>query len=219
MTPSPATLAQLEAVALDPVRPLLAVDVDEVIVSLAAHLAEYAQGAGYRLRLTGYRLDGALTMADGSPAPDDALPNLFKGFFATETRRQRAYPGAAEALAEIAERSQVLILTNVPVARREDRVENLAGQGIAYPLVANEGPKGPALQWLSERIAAPLAFVDDSPTQLASAARHAPRVSRIHYVGDPDLRGFLRDVEHAQHAPADWPGIAETVAGLFRLPA
>ncbi len=194
---------QLDALTLDPRRPLLAVDVDEVIVGLAAHLTEYAEGRGYALRLTGYKLDGALWRADGTEADRQEFRSVLDGFFETCTRHQRAYPGASEALRALSSRMQVVILTNVPFAAREERVANLAGHGIDYPLIANHGPKGPALRWLSRR-AGRMAFIDDSPTQLASAAADAPDVARIHFVGDETLRAYLPEVEAAQYRAESW---------------
>ena len=201
---------QLAGLALDPDRPLLAVDVDEVIVGLAGHLGEYATERGFALRLTGYRLDGALWRADGSEASRDEFRDLFRGFFETQTRHQKVYPGAAKALRALSARMQVVILTNVPFHARGDRVANLAGNGIDYPLVANAGPKGPVLRWLDAR-AGRTAFVDDSPSQLASAARDAPEVARIHFVGDETLRGYLPSVEAAQHMARDWEDVRAIV--------
>lgn len=211
----PASVAdQLAALELDRGRPLLAVDVDEVIVGLAGHLAEYAAERGFALRLTGYRLDGALWRADGTAASPEEFTTLFKGFFDAQTRHQRVYPGAAETLRALSGRVQVVILTNVPMHARADRVANLAGHGIDYPLVANTGPKGPALRWMAER-AGRAAFIDDSPSQLASAAAQAPGVARIHFVGDETLRGFLEDVEAAQHRGESWAGMRGLVENLL----
>lgn len=204
---------QLAALDLDPARPLLAVDVDEVIVGLAGHLGEYAAENGFALRLTEYKLNGALWRADGSEASGEEFRTLFRGFFETQTRHQRVYPGAAEALRTLSARAQVVIVTNVPFHAREDRIANLAGHGIDYPLIANTGPKGPALRWLDDR-AGRMAFIDDSPSQLSSAAADAPDVTRIHFVGDDMLRGHLADVAAAQHKARDWAdlrGIAEKV--------
>lgn len=204
---------QLATLDLDAGRSLLAVDVDEVIVGLAGHLGDYARENGFDLRLTGYKLNGALWRADGTEASREEFNDLFRGFFETQTRHQRVYPGAADALRTLSERVQVVILTNVPFYARADRIDNLSDHGIEYPLVANAGPKGPALRWLSAR-AGRMAFIDDSPAQLDSSATDAPQVTRIHFVGDDALRGWLADVEAAQHRADDWAAlhrIVETV--------
>jgi len=211
----PETVAdQLAALDLDPARPLLAVDVDEVIVGLAGHLAEYAAEQGFALRLTDYKLSGALWRVDETLASPEEFAALFRGFFDANTRHQRMYPGAAEVLRALSDRVQVVILTNVPMYAREDRVFNLSGHGIDYPLVANTGPKGPALRWMAAR-AGRTAFIDDSPSQLASAAADAPEVARIHFVGDDTLRGFLTDVEAAQHRAETWAEMHDVIEGIL----
>ena len=208
---------QLSVIDLHKDRPLLAVDVDEVIVGLAGHLTDYAQENGFTLRLTSYKLNGALWRADGSAASGEEFQSLFRGFFETQTRHQRAYPGAAEALRALSDRIQIVIVTNVPFYARADRVANLQGHGIAYPLVANAGPKGPTLHWLAER-AGPMAFIDDSPAQLASAAAEAPGVTRIHFVGDDALRGYLADLDEAQYRAENWTELQKIVEATLLGP-
>lgn len=197
-------LVQLEALEIDSRLPLLAVDVDEVLVGLAAHLGEFAQEHGYTLRLTGYQLDGALRRGDDTQASAEEFKTLFKNFFETQTRHQRLYPDAAQVLNALSSRVQVIILTNVPPYAEAARIENLRGHDIAFPLVVNYGGKGRALAWMAERTTAPVMFIDDSPTQISSAAKHAPRVTRLHYVGDEGLRALLDPHPDAAHAPTNW---------------
>ena len=211
-------LAQLEALDLDWSRPMVVVDVDEVIVGLAAHLGRFAEASGYRLVLTGYRLDGALKRRDGSDASPEEWRTLFRDFFARETVRQEVYPDAPAVLARLGRHASVVVLTNVPARAREARVANLAGHGIDAPLIANTGPKGPALAWLATRCAGRVAFIDDSPSQIASAAKDAPGVVRIHFVGDAELRAMVDPLDAASHSPESWREIETTVADVLGLP-
>ena len=208
-------LPQLERLTIDPVKPLLAVDVDEVLVGLAAHLGEFAAENGFALKLTGYKLDGALKRGDGSTASPEEFRDLFTDFFETKTLHQRVYADAASVLESLSSRVQILILTNVPPYAEADRIENLRGHGIEYPLVVNHGGKGRALAWLDARTSGPVAFIDDSPTQIASAAKHAPDVMRLHFVGDDHLRGLLGPLPDAHHAPTTWLEIGEILDRSF----
>lgn len=210
-----AVLPQLRTLALRVEHPLLIVDVDEVLVGLAAHLGEFAAARGYRLELTGYKLDGALKRANGTTASEDEFRSLFKRFFEAETIRQRVYPDAASVLRRMSDHAQIVILTNVPPAARASRIRNLRGHGIEYPLIVNRGPKGEAVAWMEQRVAAPVAFIDDSPSQIASVAERAPDVTRIQFVGDGSLRAMLEPFRHADHAPANWLEIESIVAALF----
>lgn len=208
-------LPQLEALTIHPAKPLLVVDVDEVLVGLAAHLGEFAAENGFALKLTGYKLDGALKRGDGSTASPEEFRGLFTEFFETKTRHQRVYANAANILKSLSSRVQILILTNVPPYAEADRIENLRGHGIEYPLVVNHGGKGRALAWLAARTSGPVAFIDDSPTQIGSSAKHAPDVVRLHFVGDDHLRGLLDPLPEAHHAPTTWTEIGEILDQVF----
>ncbi len=210
-----AVLPQLKSLTIDPQQPLLVVDVDEVLVGLAAHLGEFAETKGYSLKLTGYQLDGALKRGDGSEASAEEFRTLFTAFFETQTRHQRIYPHASDVLNSLKLRAKIVVLTNVPPYAESDRIENLRGHGIDYPLVVNQGGKGEALAWLSERTSGAVAFIDDSPTQIASAAKHAPDVQRIHYVGDDHLRTLLDPIAEAHHTPTTWREIEQVLDQIF----
>lgn len=205
---------QMDAIPLAEGRPLLAVDADEVMVVFAEHLGRYMESVGWRLDLTDYRLDGAITeIATGRAAAREEGWALIEGFFRAETRRQQAVAGAPEGLAEIAAHMQVVVLTNAPRFAREDRIANLAGLGMEYPVIVNEGGKGRVLNALAERVRAPAVFIDDAPNQLESAARHAPDVRRLHFVGSDYVRRVATKAEAGHHHPESWEEIAALLAG------
>jgi hypothetical protein len=201
----PEVLAQLRALPIVPGRPLLAVDADEVLVYLAEHLARYLPTIGFRIRLTQYQLEGSIFPAgSGIPVPFDDCLRLIDRFFEEETLNQVALPGAAEALARLSARAQVVVLTNVPRHARDLRRRNLAALGMDYPMVENAGGKGRALYWMAAHAGAPVAFIDDSLKQHESAARRAPEVTRVHFVGAGHLRRILPESPAAHHRVEGW---------------
>jgi len=198
-------LTQLRALPIVPGRPLLAVDADEVLVYLAEHLERYLPTIGFRIRLTQYQLEGSIfPEGSGFPVPFDDCLRLIDRFFEEETLNQVALPGAAEALARLSARAQVVVLTNVPRHARDLRRRNLAALGMDYPMVENAGGKGRALCWMAARAAAPAAFIDDSLKQHESAARRAPKVTRVHFVGAGHLRRILPESPAAHHRVEGW---------------
>ncbi len=201
----PEVLAQLRALPIVPGRPLLAVDADEVMVYLAEHLARYLPTIGFRMRLTQYQLEGSIFPADCEiPVPFDNCLRLIDRFFDDETLNQQALPGAVEALARLSAQAQVVVLTNVPRHARDLRRRNLAALGMGYPMVENAGGKGRALFWMAAHADAPVAFIDDSLKQHESAARRAPEVTRIHFVGAGHLRRILPESPAAHHRVEGW---------------
>ena len=214
----PGLLAQLEAVPLVPGRPLLAVDCDEVMVHLSLHMARWLPSVGYRMELTRYQLEGSLfPLGSDVPVPFDGCLELIDRFFDEQTLHQQPVDGAVEALARLAGPAQVVVLTNVPGHAGEDRRRNLAGLGMGYPVVTNSGGKGRALAWLAEAAAAPVAFVDDSLTQHESAARRAPEVARIHFVGAGELQRLLPASPDVHHRAEDWAACEAAVREALGL--
>ena len=201
----PEVLDQLRALPIVPGRPLLAVDADEVLVYLAEHLVRYLPSIGFEMRLTQYQLEGSIFPAGSEiPVPFDDCLRLIDRFFGDETLNQRSLPGAGEALARLSELAQVMVLTNVPRHARDHRRRNLATLGMGYPMVENAGGKGRALFWMAAKAAAPVVFIDDSLKQHESAARRAPEVTRIHFVGAGHLRRILPESPAAHHRVEGW---------------
>ncbi len=210
---------QLFELKLEKGRPLAVFDADDVLLDFAAHFDRYLGARGYRLSFApGYR-HTVTRIAEPEPGVGSEISDpLVDQFFTTETRRQTAFPGAAEALGRLsAEGAQVIVLTNCPVSAREDRIFNLADLGMPAPVVANIGPKGPALKYLSDQVRAPVTFADDTPRQIASAARTAPDVHLLHFAADPWVREAAGRAEEAHHAPEAWPDLEDRIrAHLFR---
>ncbi len=208
---APRILEELQEAKIIRGRPLIAVDADEVLVHFASHFAEYCQERGNSFALTEYSLDSALRGPDGEALTREQILPLIWGFIDEQTRWQRAIQGAAAGLASLASDFQIVVLTNAPFKVRDQRIENLREHGMRFPVVMNEGGKGRALQWLQDQADAPVAFVDDSPKQIASAAKHAPDVARFHLVGCEMLKPIVAKSDDATHHPHDWTEAEEAI--------
>jgi len=201
----PQVLDQLRSLTIAPGQPLLGVDADEVLVHLSDHMADWLPSIGFRMHLTQYRLEGSIFPTGSDvPVPFDDCLRLIDRFFAEETLNQKPVAGAAEALERLSAEAQVVVLTNVPRHARQLRRQNLAELRMGYPLVENAGGKGKALGWLAAAMQAPVAFIDDSLKQHESAARRAPGVTRIHFVGASHLRQILPESPAAHHRVEGW---------------
>ena len=155
MTPS--TKAEIKKLNLDIDQPLLIIDADEVLVLFAEHFRHFLKHLGWSLNLKGYRLDDAIVnINDGHVANKNTYQNLINSFIATETIRQPEAIGASKALKLLSQTCQIVILTNVPIASKEDRIKNLSNLGINYPLIVNSGLKGKAIQVKSNYLERPI---------------------------------------------------------------
>lgn len=211
---SASTLAHLKALEIVPGRPLIAVDVDEVLVKFVSHLSDWMRGIGFEMRLVTYQLEGSMFPAGSEePLPFAECIELINRFFSEETENQQAIPGGREALLRLEVDAQIVILTNVPGHATEMRRRNLDALGLHYPLVVNSGGKGRAVRWLADNAGAPVAMIDDSTSQLSSVAKWVPESCRIHFAWADFIDRIFPDCEHATARARSWDEAADILAG------
>lgn len=206
----------VDGVRLDPARPLIICDADEVLLQFVAGLDRYLERRSLYLDLTSFRIHGNVKRrTTNEPVADDAVSELLEAFFASETRHLDVVPGAAEALARLSGRAQVLILSNLPDTARPARIENLTGHGMPYPVIAGKGLKGHVVKRLIDGFAPPVVFIDDLPPHIASVAGETPCVHRLHFIADERLARLLPKAADA-HARIDtWPEAAEWITSVI----
>jgi hypothetical protein len=203
-------------VELDPNRPLIISDADEVLLRFIASFERYLERRSCYLDLKSFRIHGNIKrMPSGEAVPDEQVTELIASFFASETRTMDVVAGAADALAKLSRHAQIVILTNLPDTARDARIENLAGHGISYPLIVGTGPKGHFVKQIIEGHKKPIVFIDDLPHQIASVAAETPHVHRLHFIAEPRLARLLPKGPDA-HARIDaWPEAEAWIASVI----
>ncbi|HLB07779.1 MAG TPA: hypothetical protein VJN41_08840 [Alphaproteobacteria bacterium] len=200
----PDVLAQLAELVLEPERPLIVCDGDEVIFEFIGRFADYLPRHGLSFSWASYHLTGNVLKGDGSAASVDEVLPAFFAFYDEHAESLEPVAGAAEALAALRPRAQVVVLSNLPLRHRQARTRNLARVGLALPVIANIGRKGPAVQRLAERVDAPVFFLDDSPRHLESVAELVPDAIRLHFVGNARLAALVETSPASHHRTDDW---------------
>ena len=191
---------------LNPNRPLIICDADEVLVQFMAGLEDYIETLGYYHDFSSFRIHGNVRYrATGEPVPNEIVSGLFGSFFAERTLHLEPVDGAADALKRLSDHAQIVILSNLPATSREARIENLARHGMPYPVIAGSGPKGPVVKGLIGDFPKPVVFIDDLPPNLISVAQETPHVHRLHFVADPRLASLLPPCPDAHARIDDWP--------------
>ena len=201
---------------LDPARPLIVCDADEVLLQFVAGLERFLERQGCLLDLTSFAIHGNVRSRDtGLTVAGEDVTRLIAAFFDNETRTMEAVPGAAAALAALGARAQIVILSNLPESARGARAENLASHGMAYPVIAGHGPKGTIVKRLIADFAKPVVFVDDLPPHHTSVAAETPHVHRLHFIADPRLAKLLPPAKDAHRRIDDWPGAKDWIASVI----
>ena len=202
-------------------RPLVICDCDEVLLHFIGPFADYlAAEHDLTLHLDTFALSGNIKRADGTVIDPAKFMPLLNGFFETHMPTQTPAPGAAAALAALAEDCDIVILTNVDEQHNIIRTAELARHGMPYRVVTNSGPKGrPVRALMDEYRAKAGAFVDDLPPHHSSVKRAAPEVYRLHMVADPRLHGLISAAVDADARIDDWAAalpVLQSALGVIR---
>lgn len=200
MSDDPETVRQIAELALDD-RPLLVLDVDDVVLDFIKPFPRFLASQGLELRLDSFRLHGNISdMASGEAVEPARVAAAIDDFFQTQADWQEITEGAAEALASFGGRAEIVMLTAMPHRHRTVRRAHLDALGLPYPLLTTEMPKGPAIARLRGERGRPVAFVDDQPRNLISARETVGDAHLFHLMADNSLRALL--------PPFDETGIA-----------
>lgn len=189
-------------------RPLVIVDVDEVLALFVRGFEAFLAKEGYEFRLTRFALFSNIFRPGGTEPVEIADGRiLYDRFFAEGADLIAPAPGAAEALADLARDAEVVVLSNAPAHGQAARAAWLARHGMGHPLRINQGPKGPAIAALTEGRQEPAFFIDDLVSHLESCAEAAPRVTRFQMVADERLRPLAPADPKRHRRIDDWPSL------------
>ncbi len=186
-------------------RPLVISDCDEVILHMVAHFKDWLEESqGVDFNLVGGNFGQALRWQEsGELVEPNEIWRLLGGFFDTEMDRQLPIAGSVDALNELSEHADVVILTNLVDFRRDKRAEQLAAHGLNARVYTNQGPKGPALQKIIEEYSPSRAlFIDDLAQHHLSVMETTPDVVRLHFCGEPMIAETIDCAHKAGHADA-----------------
>lgn len=198
-------------------RPLLITDCDEVLLHMVRHFGRWLDEA-HQIDFTLGAGDWSDRMRrrDGAPLTTDEMWGKLGEFFPAEMARQTLVPHAREALAALAERADIVVLTNLEDQCREPRMAQLAAFGIEHRVECNQGGKGaPVAKLVAEHGHPVTVFVDDLAVHHESVARHAPGVHRLHMVSEPDLAAHIPPATHAHARIDDWRVAQAWIADRF----
>lgn len=217
MSDDPETARQIAELARD-TRPLLVLDVDDVLLDFIGPFPRYLGSLGYELRLESFRLNGNIVeRASGAAAGTEIVAKLIDDFFHAQADWQTLLDGAAEALADFSAAAEIVLLTAMPHRHRGTRRRHLEALGLPYPLLTTEMAKGPAILSLRGQSGRRVAFVDDQPRNLASARDAVPDVHLFHLMSDNRLRAMLPPPPDGVIVVDDWTDAAPKIAAALGI--
>jgi len=201
----------LESLGLSVDRPLVVVDVDEVLGLFMQGFGDFLAEQGLELRVERYALFENIYRPQATqPIPEAEGKALFDAFFRSHCGRIEPVPGAAAAIARLSRRAGIVILSNAPAEAESLRRDWLKRHGLAHPLILNSGLKGPITAGLVRQTRGRSAFIDDILSNLDSVAEHAPQTATFQHVADPRLQPLAPRSERHRRID-DWAELAAAV--------
>ena len=203
---------------IPPDRPLVIVDVDEVLGLFMRGFEAFLGGHGLEMRIERFALFQSIYRPGEATHLDiQEGRRLFEAFFACERQLMEVAPGAPEALARLAPHATIVILTNAPADCRSARARWLIDNGLPYPLVMGAGPKGKPVAAMAARTRYATAFVDDLLSNLDSVEKEAPAVRRFQSVADERLRPFAPSAPDRHPRHDLWPDLGQAIARTLKI--
>ena len=210
------TIPSLEDLGLSRERPLVLVDVDEVLGLFMQGFGDFLATHGLEMRIDRFALFQNIYRPGETQHLDIAEgKKLFDAFFAGHCHNLEPAPGAIAALNRLAPHAEILILSNAPADAERLRTEWLRKHGLEHPLVLNSGPKGPIAAGLTGQTPHRTAFVDDLLSNLDSVADHSPDTARFQHVADLRLRDYAPRSERHRRID-DWRELGEAIEQAVR---
>jgi hypothetical protein len=206
---------RLESLGLARDRPLVIVDVDEVLGLFMQGFGAFIAQRGYELRFERFALFQNIYRPSESEHLDLAEGReLFNAFFASGCGDLEPAPGAVEALSRLKAKAEILILSNAPASAERLRGDWLKRHGLPHALILSSGPKGPITAALTAQTPCKTAFVDDLIPNLDSVAEHSPSTATFQHVADLRLRPLApRSDRHPRID--DWAELGEAIAAAI----
>lgn len=205
MSDDPETLRQIEALSHDS-RPLLVVDVDEVLLEFVRPFMAYLDDKGHYLKTDSFRLNGnVIDQKTGQAVEAEKVSLFIEGLFAEQQRWQGPVEGAAEALEKIGNSASIVMLTAMPHRHHETRRALLNSFGMPYPLITTEAAKGPAIMAMRGHSGRPVAFVDDIPHNHVSVQKSLPDAALFHLMSYEPFKDVLPPLPEYIIPTNDWP--------------
>ena len=197
-------------------RPLVLIDVDEVLGLFMQGFGDFLAGRGLEMRIERFALFQNIYPPGSREHIDlETGRKLFDEFFGGHCHEIEPAPGAIAALNRLSRTAEILILSNAPTQGEKLRTQWLAKHGMEHPLVLNSGPKGPIAAGLVAQTPHRTAFVDDLIPNLDSVGDHCPATATLQHVADLRLRPFAPRSERHPRID-DWTELGEAIEAAIR---
>lgn len=211
MSDDPETARQIAELASDD-RPLLVLDVDEVVLEFVQPFMRYLESIDLELGLATFSLfQNVVRRSDRQKVEPSEVAEHLDTFFAVQAEWQTAAADAAETIARLSRNAEIVMLTAMPHRHRPVRRAHLDALGFPYPLLTTEMPKGPAILKLRGPDQRPVAFVDDIPKNLLSVRDFVADAHLVNLMSYGAMRAVMPPLPADIAVADDWKTAAPSI--------
>lgn len=195
-------------------RPLIVTDCDEVLLHMVVPFRTWLDEAHGIYFDFSSPFEEALRHKDsGDLIERERIWAVLGEFFAREMRRQTPISGAIEAMMTLAQRADIVVVTNIGAENAQARADHLHELGLPFPVIGNRGGKGPVVaELIGEKRPNLTVFIDDLEGNHASVAAHSPEVWRLQFVGESEIAPYARTAPDAHARIDDWSAALDWIA-------
>ena len=219
MSDDPETARQIAELSRD-TRPLLVLDVDEVLLEFIGPFIGFLGSRGAEVR---HAARFACTATSPRPrrarwSRTTASPRCSTDFFGLQADWQVAADGAAEAIAWLAANAEIVMLTAMPHKHRAVRRAHLDALGFPYPLLTTETAEGPGDPAVARRPSAPGRLRRRHRAQSRSRCATRSRDAHLfHLMAHAEMRRLMPPLPDGIVAVESWTDAAPKIAGALGI--
>lgn len=203
---------------LDPQKPLIICDVDEVVLHFVAPFEDFLKSKNAQLKKQSFKLSGnIIDLPSGKPYSMEESGELIQEFHDISVDQQGAVEGAVQGLKQLSTTYEIVFLTNVAATLTDRRRAHLASIGAPFPVLQNEGSKAEMVQVICKGLTAPIVFIDDLPPHHHAVKAKEPRVNCIHFMADATFRSIVSFDGAIAKKAENWPEIVGYCEAIARV--
>lgn len=195
---------------------LIICDVDEVVIQFLQPLRKFLNYNGYRLEADNFSLnDNIYANSTNKLVGQNKVQQLLLQFYENEAENLPIVNNAQQSLLTLSDQANIVFLSNIPEQFTFQRQQNLLNHALHFPLVINEGPKGPCVATLATHTNQQIFFLDDNPTNLKSVRENVVDVHLIQFVADDIFFNLSPKIKGVKLSTRDWKQVVQYIEGVI----
>ncbi|MBF96624.1 MAG: hypothetical protein CFH34_00800 [Alphaproteobacteria bacterium MarineAlpha9_Bin4] len=198
------TFPSLNSLKLNPYRPTLICDADQVIFDFMYDFQNFLKIKKLFFNWKSYALTSNILKNDNSSLNEEEIKELINNFFKKFTLKMTVIRGSIKTLNKISKYFNIVVLSNIPFEYYDLRLNALNNNNLNFPFFANKGEKGTASSHIFNFNKNQTWFIDDSPFQVSSVIKKEPNIKTILFIENTKLAKLIKNKNNCDFYSTSW---------------